>query len=161
MPWADGRPLELLMRSCDPTLIAKMNTCTWDLESDVLTTAKEMGSNKAQIAMESAPWYKNAFADLPGSDIKTPALPPETLYNFDEYRLIKTIHMCNELRQPSAGSTPLRKNGSKIVDTTRSDEDSASSSSTEGLHNASANGEESSPASGEEVHGKLSVTDGG
>ena len=69
--------------------------------------------------------------------------------------------MRNELRQPSTGSTPPRKNGSEIIDKTRSDEDSASSSSTKESRNASADGEESSPASGEEVHGKLSVTDGG
>ena len=152
--------LELLMCSCDPTLIAKMNTCTWDPESGVLTTAKEASSNKAQITLESAPWYQNAFANLLVPDIKNLAPPPETLYNLDEDRSIKTIHMRNEIRQPSAGSTPPRNNGSKIVDTTRSDEDSASSSSAKGPRYASADGEESSPASGEEVHGKLSATNG-
>jgi hypothetical protein len=130
-------------------------------QSGVLTTAKEASSNKAQIALESTPWYKNAFADLLGPETKTLAPPPETLYNLDEDRLIKTIDMRNELRQPSTGNTPPRKNGSKIVNTTSSDEDSASSSSTEGSRDASAVGEESSPASGEEVQGKLSVTDGG
>ena len=126
-----------------------------------MTTAKEASSNKAQIALESAPWYKYAFAGLLVPDIKNLAPPLETLYNLDEDRSIETIHMRNELRQPSTGSTPPRKNGSEIIDKTRSDEDSASSSSTEGLGDASADREESSPASGEEVHGELSVTDGG
>jgi hypothetical protein len=153
--------LELLKRSCNPTMINKMNSCTWDPESGILTTAKEVSTNIAQIALESAPWYKNAFADLLGLEIKTLAPPPEMLYNLDKDCLIKTIHNCNEQHLPSMGRTPPRKNGLEIVDMASSDGASASLSSTKGSREASADGDELSPASGEEVHGKPSATDGG
>ena len=141
-------------------MIHEMNSCIWDLDRGVLTTAKEAVSNSAQTALENAPWYKNAFADLLGLDIKKLAPPPEAIYNLDEDRSIKTIHNRNANRLTSVGSTPPRKKGSEIVDMASSDEDSASSSSMDQPRDAGVNEEEVSTALCEGVNNRRNVTDG-
>ena len=82
-----------------------------------------------------------------------PKLPPESLFNLDEDRSIKTIHQRNEINLPpwSNGSQPAqKKSASEIVQLTSSDEDSASSSSIDGLHSTATKGVEISPPSSAE-----------
>jgi hypothetical protein len=91
--------IKLFKCSCCPTMISEMGTCTWDLDTGVLTTHCESVDNQVQSDLESTAWYKDAFKDLglttkDGS--KKPAPPPKTLFNLDEDRSIKTIHNHNE-----------------------------------------------------------------
>ena len=113
--------------------------------------------------LEKAAWFKDAFVDLNLSKANNPkklAPPPEALFNLDEERSVQTIHNRNLARLPSAGQ-PLRKTGNRNVNLTLSDEDSASSSGDSRSRNATADGEDGSPASSEEVNGEQGATMGG
>ncbi len=142
--------IKLFKRSCCPTMILEMGMCTWDSDTGVLTTHRESVDNQVQADLESAAWYKDAFKELglatkEGS--KTPELPPETLFNLDEDRSIKTIHNRNEKQLPSAGSpAPPKKLNPKVVRLTDSDEDPTSSSGDDGSRSAATNGDDDAPA---------------
>jgi hypothetical protein len=65
--------------------------------------------------------------------------PPESLFNLDKDRSIKTIHLCNDnwLAPAMGGLPPPQKRlNSEVVNLASSDEDSASSSSEEGSRSA-------------------------
>jgi hypothetical protein len=76
-------------------LVAKINSCTWDLDSGVLTTQRKINGNQHLEELEKAAWFKNTFDDLSlvlkGSP-KHPTPLPETLFNLDVDHLVKTIH---------------------------------------------------------------------
>jgi hypothetical protein len=80
-----------------------------------------------------ASWIKDAFADLGTSakgNPKKQAPPPETLFNLDEDKSVKTVHQCHkQVAATNTGSTPPRKGTGEIVNVTALDEESASSSS--------------------------------
>jgi hypothetical protein len=142
--------IELFKRSCCPTMITEMGTCTWDSDTGVLTTHRESVDNQVQADLESTAWYKDALKELSlttkeGS--KTPAPPPKTLFNLDKDRSIKTIHNCNEKQLPSVGSpAPPKKLNPKVVKLTESDEDPASSSGDDGSRSAATDGDDDAPA---------------
>jgi len=122
--------------------------------------------------LENAPWFKDAFAGLGlaakgGAGMKQ-APPPETLFDLDRDRSIKTIHHRNK-EQPNegAGSTPPKK-GKGIVevvdDSTEEESDGDSESPSENQERpraaATVRGD-ALPTSSDEVNGKApGVADG-
>jgi hypothetical protein len=142
--------IELFKCSCCPTMILEMGRYTWDSDTGVLTTHRESVDNQVQADLESAAWYEDASKELglatkEGS--KTPAPPPETLFNLDKDRSIKTIHNCNEKQLPSAGSpAPPKKSNPEVIRLTDSDEDPASSSGDDRLRSAATDGDDDAPA---------------
>ena len=144
-----------------------MANCTWDSDSGTLTTQQEKAEEKNHVVLETASWFKDAFTDL-GSTIdgksKKPAPPPESLFNLEDDRSVKTVHHHHEVEQEAitAGNTPPRKGKNKIVELASSDEDSASSSSQDGLRAADAVGDGDSPTSSAEDDGNaVGAADGG
>ena len=157
--------MELFRRSCCPTLILEMDSCTWDPDSGTLTTLREAKESTSLAELEQASWYKDAFTDIGKASKGNLKPPPESLFNLDEDRSIKTIHLRNESKLPNRATRPQpvsKESTSEIVQLTSSDEESASSSSTEGSHSGVTDGVEDSPASSAEDLGKASgATDGG
>jgi hypothetical protein len=155
--------LALLKKSCCPSMFSEMSTCTWDSDTGVLTTQREASEKADTKKLVEAPWFKDAFEDLAldaGEARKPLAPPPESLFNLDEDRSVKTIHDRNMNRLPSAGHTPPRKTN-EIVQVASSDEDSASSSSEYGSRNATADGDDDAPVSSDEANGEQGATMGG
>jgi hypothetical protein len=150
--------MELVKKSCCPTQISDMVSCIWDSDSGTLTTQQEEAEDKNRVVLETASWFKDAFADL-GSTIdgksKKPAPPPESLFNLEEDRSVKTVHHRHKVVQEAttAGNTPPRKGKHEIVELASSDEDSASSSSQDGPCAADAVGDVDSPTSSAEDDG--------
>jgi hypothetical protein len=104
--------MDLLKQSCCSTLFTEMGTCLWDPETGVLTTQRETNENQHLEELKKAVWFKDAFEDLrldKKGRPKQPAPPPKALFNLDEDRSIKTIHLRNEQHLPSMGmaSPPL------------------------------------------------------
>ena len=126
--------MELVRKSCCPTQISEMATCTWDSDSGSLKTQQEMAEENNHVVLETASWFKDAFADLGSTvngQLKKTASPPETLFNLEEDRSVKTVHHRHEEQQAAttAGTTPPWKGNNKIVVVASSDKDTASSSS--------------------------------
>jgi hypothetical protein len=110
-------------------MFSEMASCTWDPDSGTLTTARKADERKNLTELEKASWYKNAFEDIGTVKQCNPKPPPELLFNLDEDRSIKTIHLRNEARLSlkEGGSQPLQKKLiDKVVQPMSSDEESAS-----------------------------------
>ena len=94
--------------------------------------------------METASWFKDAFANLGlrvDRKLKKPAPPPETLFNLKDDRSVKTVHHRHEQAATTVGSTPPQKGKGKVVKMASSDEESTSSSSQDGPHTVAAVGD--------------------
>jgi hypothetical protein len=157
--------IELVRASCCPTQVSEMANCSWDSDNDTLMTHQEEAEEKNQVTLETALWFKNAFADL-GSAVdgkmQKPAPPPETLFNLEEDRSIKTVHHCHEQAAITAGSTPPRKGKGEVVNVASSDEESAFSSSQDRPRTEAAVGDEDFSASSDEDDGNAQgAADGG
>ena len=144
-----------------------MASCTWDANSGTLTTQQEEAEDKNRVVLETASWFKDAFADL-GSKIdgklKKPAPPPKSLFNLEEDWSVKTVHHRHEVEQEAttAGNTPPWKGKNEIVELASSDEDSVSLSSQDGPCVADAVGDGDSPISSAEDDGNaVGTADGG
>jgi hypothetical protein len=72
--------MELFRRSCCPTMMAKMELCTWDADSGILTTLQETEENNNLAELEKAAWYKNAFKNL-GAAKQGGLKPPQSPYS--------------------------------------------------------------------------------
>ena len=155
--------MELFTRLCCPTLIAEMESCTWDPDTGTLTTPREATENKSLAELEQAPWFKDAFADIGRSSKAGPKPPPESMFNLDEDRSIKTIHHRNEANLLTRGNQPVsKKAASETVQLTSSDEESASSSSTDRSRSDATDGVEYSPtSSAEDIGVAPGATNGG
>jgi hypothetical protein len=74
--------LDLVKKSSCPTQFLEMANCTWDLDTGTLTTHQEAAEEKNRVVLETALWFKDAFANL-GLRVdgkpKKPAPPPETV----------------------------------------------------------------------------------
>jgi len=151
--------IELVRKSCCPTQLSEMANCTWDSDSGTLTTQQENAEEKNCVVLETASWFKDAIADLGSAMIvrksKKPAPLPETLFNLEDDRSVKTVHYRHEEQQAAttAGNTPPRKGKNEITDLVSSDWDSASSSSQDRPRAADAIGDEDSPTSSAEDDG--------
>jgi hypothetical protein len=75
--------IELFNRSCCPTMISEMGSCTWDSNSGILTTPQESAENQNLAKLEKAAWYKDAFKDLGTAKQGRLKPPPESLFNLD------------------------------------------------------------------------------
>ncbi len=157
--------MELFRRSCCPTMMAKMESCTWDANSGILTTLQETEENNNLAELEKAAWYKNAFENLGAAKQEGLKPPPESLFNLNKDRSIKTIHLRNENRLAPAASgkpPPQKKSNNEVVEMTSSDEDSASSSSDEGSRSAATDGDKNLPSSSVDDNGMApAVANGG
>ena len=56
---------DLLQRSCEATMLAKMHNCRWDEKTRTLTTAEEAMRKEEVKAFKSASWFKDEFGLLP------------------------------------------------------------------------------------------------
>ena len=95
---------------------------------------------------------------------KKTAPPPETLFNLEEDRSVKTVHHRHEEQQAAttADTTPPWKGNNKIVEVASSDKDSASLPSQDGPRATDAVGDEDSPTSNAEHDGNtVGAADGG
>ncbi len=156
--------MELFRRLCCPTMISEMDSCTWDPDSGILTTAREANKKKDLEEPKKASWYKDAFEDIGAAKRSTPKPPPELLFNLDEDCSIKTIHLCNKTRLPLKADGLRRsqkKSSNEVVRLTNSDEESASSSSDEGSRSVTADGVDFYPSSSAEVNGQGTDTTNG
>ncbi len=156
--------IELVRASCCPTQVSEMAKCSWDLDTGTLTTHQEEAEEKNCIILETASWFKDAFADL-GSAVdrksKKPAMPPETLFILEEDRSVKTAHHCHK-KAATTAAPPPRKGKGKVVNVASSDEQSTSSSSQVRPRTIAAIGDEDSSTSSNEDDGNaLGVADGG
>jgi hypothetical protein len=148
--------IELFRRSCCPTMLAEMGSCTWDPDSGILTTPREVEENKNLAELEKAAWYKDAFKDIGAAKKGGLKPPPESLFNLDEDRSVNTIHLRNKNRPaPAAGGSPppQKQSNNEVVEVASSDEDSASSSSDDGSRSAATDGDEKHPSSSVEDDG--------
>jgi hypothetical protein len=136
--------LDLVKKSCCPTQVSEMANCTWDLDTGSLTTHQEAAEDKNRVVLETASWFKDAFANL-GSRVdgkpKKLAPPPETLFNLKDGQSVKTVHHRHEQAATTVGSTPPQKGKGKVVKMASSDEESTSSSSQDGPHTVAAVGD--------------------
>jgi hypothetical protein len=109
----EGFLFELVKQLCCPVMVSKINQCTWDSDTGSLTTKQDAESNKNEEDLEKASWFKDAFANLGivsnGRATKKQAPQPETLFNLDGDRSIKTIYQRNKAQPSSAGCTPPEK----------------------------------------------------
>jgi hypothetical protein len=148
--------IDLGRASCCPTQVLEMANCSRGLDNVTLTTHQEEAKEKNQIILETASWFKNAFADLDSvvdGKTKKPAPPPETLFNLEEDRSIKTVHHHHEQAATTTGSTPPWEGKGKVVNVASSDEESASSSSQDRPRTKAAIGDEDFSASSDEDDG--------
>jgi hypothetical protein len=116
-------------------------------------------------------WFKDDFANLGiasnGRATKKQAPPPETLFNLDGDRSIKTIHQHNKAQPSSTGHTPpKKKKGEELIDVSSEEEFSEESApllENQGRpHTAATVGEKEYPASSDEVDGQApGAADGG
>ncbi len=124
--------MELVKNSCCPTQVLDISTCTWDLDTGTLMTCQEAAEEKNRVNLESVLWFQDAFAKLGtlvNEKLKKQALPPNTLFNLNEDRSLKTIPHFHEQAVTTMGSTPPWKGKGEIVNLANLDEDSASLSS--------------------------------
>jgi hypothetical protein len=56
--------IELIRASCCPTQVSEMANCRWDLDTGTLRTHQEEAEEKNRVVLETASWFKDAFADL-------------------------------------------------------------------------------------------------
>jgi hypothetical protein len=148
--------IELVRASCCRTQVSEVENCSWDSDNGTLTTHQEEAEEKNQVVLETASGFKNAFADLGlavEGKTKKPAPPPETLFNLEEDRSIKTLHHHHEQAATTAGITPPWKGKGKVVNVASSDEQSASSSSQDRPCTEAAVGDEDFSASSDEDDG--------
>ena len=117
--------LALLGKSCCPTLVHAIQECTWDSKERSLLTAREAAEDETTRALESAAWYKNEFAsDQTNNKNKQAYAAPESLYNLDAKRSVKTIHERNNHKYIQVEGSETLQLGKK-KSTTTTDDDSA------------------------------------
>jgi hypothetical protein len=168
----DNFLIPLLQNSCDNTLTAGIQDCSWDSDKGILTTKDDLSREKDQTDLESATWSRNAFAalDFVEDAPRRQAPPPEQLFNINSTSLVGTIHEKHMERNRAGSPPPPCKNAGKRanqagvveLDSDDSDEDSASSSGDDRSRSQAIGGvDEKSPTSSEEVGTAEDVTTGG
>ena len=139
--------IDLVKNSCCPTQVSEIMNCTWDPDTGTLTTHQKAAEEKNRVVLETALWFKDAFANL-GTVVngkpKQQAPPPKTLFNLNEYQSVETVHHRHEQAAIATGHKPPRKGKGTVVDVTNSDEESAFSSGKDRPRTAAAVGDEDS-----------------
>ncbi len=104
---------ELVKQSCCLIMVSEINQCTWESDTGTLITKQNSKANKNEEDLEKSSWFKDPFANLgiasKGGASKKQAPPPETLFDLDGERSIKTIHQRNKAQSSDVGSTPPKK----------------------------------------------------
>ncbi len=164
--------IPLLQNSCDNTLTAGIQECTWDSDKGILTTREDSSREKEQMDLELAMWFCNAFAALEFMEEapRRQAPPPEQLFNINSMSSVGTIHE-KHMDKNRAGSPPppCKKAGKRAdqagivyLDSNDSDEDSASSSGNDRSRSQAIEGvDEQSPTSSEAAGTAEDATMGG
>jgi hypothetical protein len=164
----------LLKKTCDPTLFAKIPSCTWEATQCTLTTKKDSELNEKLKAFEDAPWFKDEFGLLNKPNQRSGHIAPKALYNLDGGGSYKTIHNRHRPAAGTADKGTTKKVGFADADDVGSDDnssrDSASHSSLTSSKSISIverslskdplGGNVASVSSAEE-EGTLGMTDGG
>jgi hypothetical protein len=123
----------LLKKTCDPTLFAKIPSCTWDATQCTLTMKKDSELNEKLKAFEDAPWFKDEFGLLNKPNQRSGHIAPEALYNLDGGGSYKTIYDCHRPAAGTADKGTTKKvgfaNADNIGSNENSSQDSASRSS--------------------------------
>jgi hypothetical protein len=159
---------ELVKESCNSTLFASADGCTWDPATGVLTTPQEKDSDDAEKDLATGSWYKDAFSGLDLSAgpkaIRQPP-PPDSMFDMDG-KSVGTIHNKHKNWQEAVIKTPPHKTKVGFVNLADDDsnEDSASSFRIARPRLAATAGDEdtsSSASSDEESDDSLEVARGG
>ena len=85
---------ELLCETCNATLVAEIQDCGWDSDTQTITTPRKKKQDQDTEDIETATWYKQAF-DLRGlGKITKPAATkaPKVFFHLDAAISVKTIH---------------------------------------------------------------------
>ncbi len=106
---------DLLGKSCEASLVAKVYKCTWDEKTRTQTTKEEEEKNKLVKTFESAVWFKDKFGILGKKDQGKKHAPPKKLFNLDGNESYKTIHNHHERPKELVGMPPCTKNNNKKV----------------------------------------------
>ncbi len=78
---------ELLCGTWNATLVAQIQDCDWDLDTQTITTLHDKKQDQDTKDIETATWYKQ------GKITKLAATKaPEVLIHFDAENSVKTIH---------------------------------------------------------------------
>ncbi len=84
----------LLKEACCPTLIASINTCVWDSETNTISTPEQLADDARMAEIEKAAWYKDEFGKQMVNGMKKlkKYTDPESLYNLDGERSVRMLH---------------------------------------------------------------------
>ena len=83
----------LVKKSCCPNQVSEMKNYIWDSNMGPRTIQQEAAEEKNRVVLETASWFKDAFVDMGlvvNGKPKKSAPPPETLFNLEEDRSVKT-----------------------------------------------------------------------
>jgi hypothetical protein len=88
----------LLKEACCPTLIASINACVWDSQTNTISTPEQLEEDARMAEIEKAAWYKDAFGKhmVAGMKQLKTYTDPEALYNLDGERSVRTLHARND-----------------------------------------------------------------
>lgn len=114
----------LVVASCDATLVAGLNTVTWDSERQEITTANEKDNDDRLSAFEKGGHYID-IDKLRISPVKKHMAnytAPEALFNLDETNSVTTLHAKNDAKRAAAR---------KFVDGDDSEEEGSTDSASE------------------------------
>ena len=100
---------ELLRRSCDPSLVLEVSSCSWDEEAKRLVTPRTKDADAGQ-ALEEAAWYSKIEGSLMGKKGKEKEknhLAPEDIYDLDQDQSVTTLHSRRGRSGGSPGAPPV------------------------------------------------------
>ena len=102
---------ELIREACCPSLVSKINECTWDAEKKSIITAEQAEEEARLLELENAAWYKDEFGKHmvdKMKQLKKSYTDAEALYKLDGERSVKTLHARND---PEEAAAKKRKGG--------------------------------------------------
>jgi hypothetical protein len=121
-----GLPADFVTRmvvaACCPTLVAEINTVTWDSEALDLTTAEDTAVDSRLSAFEKASWFIDIDNLRVSPKKKKQYTAPEALFLLDETRSVTTLHAKNDGKRTAAREGAFDVDSEEEVD----DLDSAS-----------------------------------
>jgi hypothetical protein len=115
----------LLKKTWDPTLFAKITSCTWDPVQRTLTTKKDSKPNVMMKAFEGASWFKDEFGLLNKANRRTDHFALKALNKLDGEGYFRSIHdPCRHMASTAKTGT-TKKVGLTNVDNVNSNDDSS------------------------------------
>ena len=92
----------LVVASCCPTLVGKMNTVRWDEKNLELITVEDVEEEVRLSAFEKADWFMDLDCLQVSPKKKKQFTAPEALFNLDEEQSVKTLHAKNDAKKAAA-----------------------------------------------------------